>query len=167
MTVRCIFWIFTILHDIVKKCLFTSASKISPLLTLILLTWSIGWVPNSIPVCIQQDATLHSLFVWELLYMFRVVLPPIIRNAYNCIYSIWYLSHRYCYLSLSWKSWNRFECAVGGTDNNARPHEERPECKLILSLRCVFLGVRWLLGHRITWSPQPRIIYTGKKNTVS
>jgi hypothetical protein len=24
------------------------------------------------------------------------------------------LSHRYCYLPLSWKSWNRFECAVGG-----------------------------------------------------
>jgi hypothetical protein len=25
----------------------------------------------------------------------------IIRSAYNCIYSIWYLSHRYCYLPLS------------------------------------------------------------------
>jgi hypothetical protein len=36
-----------------------------------------------------------------LLYMFRVVLPPIIRSAYNCIYSIWYFSHRYCYLTLS------------------------------------------------------------------
>jgi hypothetical protein len=46
--------------------------------------------------------------------MFRVVLSPIIRSAYNCIYSIWYLSYRYCYLPLSWKSWNRFECAVGG-----------------------------------------------------
>jgi hypothetical protein len=46
--------------------------------------------------------------------MFRVVLPPIIRSAYTCIYSIWYLSHRYCYLPLSWKSWNRCECAVGG-----------------------------------------------------
>jgi len=22
----------------------------------------------------------------------------------NCIYSIWYLSHRYCYLPLSWRS---------------------------------------------------------------
>jgi hypothetical protein len=43
-----------------------------------------------------------------------VVLPPIIRSAYNCIYSIWYLSHCYCYLPLSWKSWNRFECVVGG-----------------------------------------------------
>jgi hypothetical protein len=50
--------------------------------------------------------------------MFRVVLPPIISNAYNCIYSSRYLSHRYCYLPLSWKSWNRFECAVGGVRQN-------------------------------------------------
>ena len=48
--------------------------------------------------------------------MFRVVLPPIIRSANDCIYSIWYLSNRYCYLPLSWKSWNRFECAVGGVN---------------------------------------------------
>jgi hypothetical protein len=54
-------------------------------------------------------------FIWKLLYMFRVVLPPIIRSANNCIYSIWYLSHRYCYLLLSWKSWNRFECATQST----------------------------------------------------
>jgi len=45
-------------------------------------------------------------FIWKLLYMFRVVPQPIIRSANNCIYSIWYLSHRYCYLPLSWKSWN-------------------------------------------------------------
>ena len=37
-------------------------------------------------------------FIWKLLYMFRVVPPPIIRSANNCIYSIWYLSRRYCYL---------------------------------------------------------------------
>jgi hypothetical protein len=43
--------------------------------------------------------------------MFRMVLPPTIRSAYNSTYSIWYLSHRYCYLPLSWKSWNWFECA--------------------------------------------------------
>jgi hypothetical protein len=51
--------------------------------------------------------------IWKLLYMFRVLPPPIIRSA-NYIYSIWYLSYRYCYLPLSWKSWNWFECAVGG-----------------------------------------------------
>ena len=32
--------------------------------------------------------------------MFRVVPPPIISSANNCIYNIWYLSHRYCYLPL-------------------------------------------------------------------
>jgi hypothetical protein len=39
-------------------------------------------------------------FIWKMLYMFRVVPPPIIRSAYNCIYNIWYLSDRYCYLPL-------------------------------------------------------------------
>jgi hypothetical protein len=54
------------------------------------------------------------IYILKLLYMFWVVFPPIIRSAYNCIYSIWYLLQCYCYLPLSWKSWNRFECAVGG-----------------------------------------------------
>jgi hypothetical protein len=53
-------------------------------------------------------------FIWKLLYMFRVVPPPIIRSANNCIHCIWYLSHRYCYQPLSWRCWNRFECAVVG-----------------------------------------------------
>jgi hypothetical protein len=62
----------------------------------------------------QQDATLHSLFIsGKLLYIFRVVSPPIISSTHNCIYSIWYLSNRYCYLPLLWKSWNWFECGVG------------------------------------------------------
>jgi len=56
-------------------------------------------------------------YIWKLLYMFRVVPPPIIRSVNNCIYSIWYLSNRYCYLPLSWKSSNRFERAVGGVSH--------------------------------------------------
>ena len=36
-------------------------------------------------------------FIWKLLDMFRVVLSPIIRSANNCIYSIWCLSHRFCW----------------------------------------------------------------------
>jgi hypothetical protein len=55
-------------------------------------------------VYIQKYATLHSLFISGiLLYMFRVVPPSIIRSTYNCMYSIWYMSNRYCYLPLSWK----------------------------------------------------------------
>ena len=32
-------------------------------------------------------------------------------GAQTTVYSTWYLSHHYCYLPLSWKSWNWFECA--------------------------------------------------------
>ena len=65
-------------------------------------------------IYVQQDATLHSLFIsGELLYMFGVVSPPIIRSTHNCIYSIWYLLNRYCYLPLLWMSWNWVECGVG------------------------------------------------------
>src|SRR5215470_16566499 len=53
--------------------------------------------------------------------MFRVVLPPIVRRAYNSIYSILYLSQSYCYLPPSWKSWNRFERAVGGVRHPQHP----------------------------------------------
>jgi hypothetical protein len=57
----------------------------------------------------------YTIYLYlEIALHVRVVPPLIIRSAYNCIYSIWYLSQRYCYLPLSLKSWNRFECAVGG-----------------------------------------------------
>ena len=36
-------------------------------------------------------------FIWKLFYMYMYMY---IRSANNCIYSIWYLSHRYCYLPL-------------------------------------------------------------------
>ena len=39
-------------------------------------------------------------FILKLLYMFRMLPSLIIRSANNCIYSIWYLSRRYCYLPL-------------------------------------------------------------------
>ena len=39
-----------------------------------------------IPIDTQQDSTLHKfIYIWKLFYMFRVVPPPIIRNANNCI----------------------------------------------------------------------------------
>ena len=60
----------------------------------------------------MQHYTVY--FIWKLLYMFRVVPSPIIRNANNCIYSVCYLSYLYCYLPLSCKSWILFGCVVGG-----------------------------------------------------
>jgi len=39
-------------------------------------------------IIVQQDATMYSLLYFcRLLYMFRVVIPPIIWSRYNCNYS--------------------------------------------------------------------------------
>ena len=64
----------------------------------------------------QPNIKIYTVyFIWKLLYMFRVVPPPIIRSANNCICNVWYLSqHRYCYLPLSWKGWNRFSVLCCG-----------------------------------------------------
>ena len=70
---------------------------------------------NNILIYISNKMQRYTIyFIWKLLYMLRVVQSPIFRSANNCIYSIWYLSHRYCYLPIFWKSWNWFECTVGG-----------------------------------------------------
>jgi len=62
---------------------------------------------ESMSIIVQQDATIYSLLYFcKLLYMSRVVTPPIIRSTYNCNYSIWHWSNRLCYLPLSWSGWN-------------------------------------------------------------
>ena len=45
--------------------------------------WHCGYfAENHIQIYIQQDATLHGLFIsGKLLYVFRVVPPPIIRST--------------------------------------------------------------------------------------
>ena len=99
--------------------------------------------------------------------MFRVVPPPIIRSANNCTYSIWYLSHCYCYLPLSWKRWNWFECAVGGVGH---PQHTvcNAACSIVHSIICTrlfrgkmhsdyFNGIqifqgRWQHGEKVGYS---------------
>jgi len=45
-------------------------------------------------IIVEQDATMYILLYFcKLLYMFRVVTPPIIRSTYNCNYSIWHWSN--------------------------------------------------------------------------
>jgi len=62
---------------------------------------------ESMSIIVQRDATLYSLlYLCKLLYMFRVVTPPIIRSTCNCNYGIWHWSNRLCYLPLSWSRWN-------------------------------------------------------------
>jgi len=61
----------------------------------------------TLSIIVQQDTTMYSLLYFcKLLYMFRVVTPPIIRSTYKCNYSIWHWSNRLCYLPLSWRRWN-------------------------------------------------------------
>jgi hypothetical protein len=107
----------TITHPQEHKTTVTTASGNHYTL---LLSAAIVEVLEPVWVCCGWRTTHSStyvtqfIYIWKLLYTFRVVLSPIIRSAYNRIYSIWYLSHRYCYLPLSWKSWNWFEFTVGG-----------------------------------------------------
>src|SRR5215475_583862 len=88
-------------------------AELNPICHLLILLGDLTFM-GPCNVSISNKMQRYTVYIWKLLYMFRVVLPLIIRSAYNCIYSIWHLSHRYCYLPLSWKSWYRFECAVGG-----------------------------------------------------
>jgi hypothetical protein len=57
-------------------------------------TWHVRKVLVFLSIIVQQDATMYSLLYFcKLLYMFRVVTPPIIRSTYNCNYSIWHWSN--------------------------------------------------------------------------
>jgi len=76
------------------------------------LTFMGSCIVNIFQYISDKMQLIQFIYIWKLLYMFRVVSPPIIRSSYNCIYSIWYLSHCYCYLPLSWKSWNVIRDAV-------------------------------------------------------
>ena len=63
-------------------------------------------------------------FIWKLLYMFRVVPPSTIKSTNNCIYSIWYLSHRYCYLQCVTNAVDKVVCAP---DDEWRYHPKHVE----------------------------------------
>jgi hypothetical protein len=76
--------------------------------------------PNKpVTIIFQHDATIYSLLYFcKLLYMFRVLIPPIIRSIYNCNYSIWHWSNRLCYLPLSWSSSNNAVITVKCAPDN-------------------------------------------------
>jgi len=54
---------------------------------------------KNILIYIQKDATLHSLFYLETVLHVSGGTTTHHQDANNCIYSIWYLSHRYRYSS--------------------------------------------------------------------
>ena len=76
--------------------------------------------------------------------MFRVVPPPITRSANNCIYSVWYLSHRYCYLQIP-DAVDTVVCAPGDGWWNHPKHVEQFSDKI----NCVTLH---LVGYILEYS---------------
>jgi hypothetical protein len=70
------------------------------------------------------------IYIWKLLYMLRVLLPPIIRSSYNFIYSIWYLSDRYCYRQIAvtvWQIPEAVDTVVCAPDDGWRHHPKHVE----------------------------------------
>jgi hypothetical protein len=88
------------------QCLYSRAIPLLPLWAGIAkMIFYVHWSVHRESTTVQQNATIYSLLYFrKLLYMFRVVTQPIIRNTYNCNYSIWHWSNRLCYLPLLWSS---------------------------------------------------------------
>ena len=55
---------------------------------------------------------------------------------------------RYCYLPLSWKSWNRFECAVGGVRHpqHTQTVEQFPDINKLCNVASCWIYIGTLLG---------------------
>jgi hypothetical protein len=71
---------------------------------LIFVKYTDGWKPAEyVNNCLTSATIYNLLYFCKLLYMFRVVNPPIIRSTYNCNHSIWHWSNHLCYLPLSRK----------------------------------------------------------------
>jgi hypothetical protein len=64
---------------------------------------------NNILLYIQQDATLYSLFYLETALHVSGGTITHHQERIQLYLQHMLLSHRYCYLPLSWKSWNWFE----------------------------------------------------------
>ena len=78
-------------------CHTVSAERNLPLQTIFietvfaLLTFTGPCLANVVQYTSNKMQPYTVYYMWKLLYMFRVLLPPTIRSAYNCIYSVWYL----------------------------------------------------------------------------
>jgi hypothetical protein len=76
-------------------------AELNPICLLLVLLGDLTFMDPCIVSIFQYTKRCNValfIYIWKLLYMFRVVPPPIIRSANNCMYNIWYLSDRYCYL---------------------------------------------------------------------
>jgi len=68
--------------------------------------------------CPTRCKNIQFIYICKLLYMFRMVSPPIIRSSYHCTYSIWHYWDRYCYLSWTWLDGNCSHLVTFATDGS-------------------------------------------------
>ena len=109
--------------------------------------------------------TLYSLLYFcKLLYMFRVVTPPIIRSTYNCNYSIWHSSNRLCYLLLSWRSSSKFTL----TDHNCHRFFKTlsPQKHFVLQSTAPLQLKRFKVGRKMAIAESAPVLPNQKKKTV-
>jgi hypothetical protein len=70
----------------------------------------------------QQDAALHNgIYYYKCSTSFMRFLRPS-SGSQNCIHRFGYLSSFFCFLPLSWVSWNWFACAVGSVWKRVPTH---------------------------------------------
>ena len=75
---------------------------------------------------------IQFIYICKLLYMFRVVSPPIIRSSYHCISHYW---DSYCYLSWAWvtlttgssNGLSTVDTVTWAPDDRCRYHPKRVE----------------------------------------
>jgi len=89
--------------------------------------------------------------------MFRVVLPLIIRSAYNCIYRIWYLSHRDV-----WQIPDAVDAVVCAPDDGWKYHpkhvEQFPDINKLCNVASCWIYIGTLLGaHYIIYISRIRV----------
>jgi hypothetical protein len=104
-------------------------------------------------IYVQQDATLHSLFYLETALHILGGTTIHHQEPNNCMYSIWYLSHRCCYLLLSvWQISDAVHTVVCAPDDGWWYHPKHVE-QFPDKINCVTLH---LVGHILEHSYDAR-----------
>ena len=68
-------------------------------------------VTKSVPIFVKKKFLPYFIYLETVLHVSGGTTTHH-QERIQCIYSIWYLSHRYCYLPLSWKSFNSSTIAL-------------------------------------------------------
>jgi hypothetical protein len=81
---------------------------------------------TDIPIYIQVDATLHSLFYLKIaLHVLGGTITHHQERKKLYLQHLVFVTH----LPLSWKSWNWFECAVGGVHHSQHTQTKQKKTK--------------------------------------